>query len=62
MHGPGAADPLDLLLLQHTKKFRLQLEWNIANFIQEKSTAMCQLESSNVLGDCARISSLFMAK
>ena len=45
------AQPLEFSLLQDAKKFRLQLQRDIANFIQKQRTLVCQLKPANLLSD-----------
>ena len=49
---PGAAEPFELLLLQHTQQLRLQLQRNIADLVQEERAAVRHLEAADPLGDC----------
>ncbi len=46
-----AAQPLELLLLQHAQKFGLQFERNISDFVQKNSAAIRQLKSADPLRD-----------
>ena len=41
---PRAAQPLEFPLLQNAQQFRLQLERDIADFVQKQRTLVCQLE------------------
>jgi len=50
----GTAQPLELLLLQHPQKLRLQLKRNIADFIQKECAAVGRLEAADLLRDGAR--------
>ncbi len=50
----GTAEPLELLLLQHPQKLRLQLKRNIADFIQKECAAVGRLEAADLLRDGAR--------
>ena len=52
--GAGAAQPLELLLLQHTQELRLQLERDVADFVEEQRAAVRQLEPADLLRDGAR--------
>src|SRR5712691_8273591 len=49
----GTAQPLELLLLQHPQKLRLQLKPNIADFIQKECAAVGRLEAADLLRDGA---------
>src|ERR1700730_5890745 len=62
MMGMRTAQPFELLLLQHPQKLRLQLEWNIAYFIQKECSAVGRLEATYLLRDGAREGALFMTK
>ena len=48
---PRAAQPLEFPLLQNAQEFRLQLQRDIADFIQKQRTLVCQLEPANLLSD-----------
>src|SRR5262249_14393710 len=48
-----AAQPLKLLLLQNAQQFWLQLQRDVADFIQKQSAFVCQLEAADALRDCA---------
>ena len=52
--GAVAAQPLELLLLQHAQEFRLQLERNVADFVEEQRAAVRELEAADLLRDGAR--------
>src|ERR1700682_2987060 len=60
--GIGAAQPLELLLLQDSQQFRLQLEGNVADFIQEQRAAVCRLETPDLLRHRAREGALLMTE
>ena len=59
---PRASEALEFPLLQDTKKLWLQLERDIADFIQEQRTLMCQLDPADLLRDRAGERSPFMPK
>jgi hypothetical protein len=42
----GASQPLELLLLDRTQQFRLQLQADVPDFIQKEGASVCQLESA----------------
>ena len=50
---PGAAEPLELLLLQHAQQLRLQLQRNVADLVQEQRAAVRELEATDALRDRA---------
>src|SRR5438874_605576 len=56
----GAAQPLELALLQHTKKFRLQVERDLSHFIEEHRAAIGELEAADALTDSAGEGALLM--
>ena len=59
---PCASQSFEFLLLQDSKKLRLQLERNIADFIQEERTLMRKLKPANFLRNRAGEGSSLMAK
>ena len=59
---PRASQALEFPLLQDTKKLRLQLERDVADFIQEQRTLMCQLKPADLLCDRTGERSPLMAK
>ena len=60
--GPRAAQPLELSLLQDAQELRLQLQWNVANFIQKQRSLVRQLNPANLLNDCTGKSAALVAK
>src|SRR5881409_3350867 len=48
---PGAADTLELLLLEDPEELRLELERDLADLVEEERAAMGHLEASDLLGD-----------
>ncbi len=52
--GAVAAQPLELLFLQHAQEFRLQLERDVADLVEEQRAAVRQLEPADLLRDGAR--------
>src|SRR5262249_51337209 len=59
---PAAAQPFELLFLQHAQKFWLQCQWNVPNLIEEQRAAICQLESADLLRDGTGERALFMTE
>src|SRR5260370_38263209 len=51
--GTGAAEGLELLLLQNTQKFGLKLQGNIGDFIEEERSFVSQFETPELLRDSA---------
>jgi len=54
--------PFKLLLLRNSQRLSLKFEGDIADFIQEESAFICQLETVDFTGDCAGECSLFVAE
>src|SRR5207253_3689410 len=52
--GARAAEPFELLLLEHAQQLRLELERNVADFVEEEGPAVRQLEAPDPLRDGAR--------
>src|SRR2546427_10433989 len=48
---PGAADTLELLLLEDPEELRLELERDLADLVEEEGAAMGHLEASDLLRD-----------
>src|SRR5438132_886323 len=48
---PGAADTLELLLLEDPEELRLELEGDLADLVEEERAAMGHLEASDLLCD-----------
>src|SRR5438094_2931179 len=48
---PGAADTLELLLLEDPEELRLELERDLAHLVEEERAAMGHLEASDLLRD-----------
>src|SRR2546423_14216819 len=48
-----AAEPFEFLLLKHAQKFRLKFEGQVADLVEEKRTAVGQLEAADFLFDGA---------
>ena len=49
-----AAEALELLLLEHAQELRLELDRDVAHFVQEERSAVGQLEAPDALRDRAR--------
>ena len=58
----GIADTNDSTVLQHAQEFRLQVQWDIANLIEEKRTAVGLLELTHMVGMCIGESTFDMSK
>jgi hypothetical protein len=52
--GRRAAEPFEFLFLKYSQQFGLQLQGNVSNLIQEKSTLVGEFETSDTLRDGAR--------
>src|SRR5207247_9650376 len=59
---PRAAQPFKFLFLQNSQQLRLQLEGNVADFVQKKRALMRQLKAADLLGDCSCERALLMAE
>src|SRR5215471_8835640 len=59
---PRAAEALELLLLEHPQQFRLELESNLADFIEEESAAIRHLEPAHLLADRPREGAALVAE
>ena len=57
-----AAEPLEFLLLQHAEEFRLQLEGNVTDFVEEQRSAVRELEAADLLRDGAGKCPFFVAE
>src|ERR1700722_6012532 len=53
MDGLVAAQPLELLFLQRAEQLRLQLQANVADFIEEQSAAIGKLQTAALLHQSA---------
>jgi|GEM_PF-6139309 len=56
------SQPLELALLQHAEQFRLQLQWDIAYFVQEQRALVRDFDPANLLSDGTGEGATFMAK
>src|SRR6185295_4799609 len=54
LNGSRAAQALELLFLQDAEQLGLQLEWQVADLIQEQRALIRQLESAGGLGERSR--------
>jgi len=59
---PGAAEPLEFLLLEDAEELRLELERDVADLVEEERPAVRQLEASDSLRDRARESATLVAE
>src|SRR6266481_4359924 len=57
-----AAQSFKFMFLQNPQQFGLQLEWNVAYFIQEQSSFVCDLEPAGLSHDGAGKGALLVAK
>ena len=57
-----AAEALEFLFLQHAQEFRLQLERNVADLVEEQRAAVGQLEAADLLRDRAGERALLVAE
>src|ERR1039458_7068436 len=57
-----AAQPLELALLQNAQQLGLQLQRDVADFVQKKRALVGQLEAPDLLADGARECALLMAE
>jgi hypothetical protein len=60
--GASAAQALEFLLLQYSQQLRLQLQWDIAHLVKEKSSLMRQLETADLLRYSAGEGTLLVAE
>ena len=60
--GARAAQALELALLQHAQQLGLQLERNLADFVEEHGAAVGQLEAADALRDGAGERALLVAE
>src|SRR5882672_1094335 len=59
---PRAPQTLEFLFLEHAKQLRLQLERNVAHFVEKQRALVCELKSAHLLTDRAGKSALLMAE
>src|SRR5208283_6232695 len=62
MNGLGTSQPLELLLLQGTQQFRLQIHRNVADLVQKQSAVIRQLKPASLLDQRPGESTLFVAE
>src|SRR6202021_1692856 len=62
MNGLVAAQPLEFLFLQRAQQLRLQLQTNVADFIQEQSAVIGKLQTSALLHQSASECTLFVSE
>src|SRR5882757_6408546 len=58
---PRTPEPLEFLLLQHAKEFRLHLERELPDLVEKQRSTVGQLEAANLLRDGAGEGALFVA-
>src|ERR1700760_3595948 len=58
----GAAQPLILLILEHSQEFGLKFQGKISNFVQKQRSTMRSLKTSSSLHDGAGECSFFMTE
>jgi hypothetical protein len=58
----GAAQPLKLLFLENPQQFRLQLEWNIADLVEEQCPLVSEFEAPNLAHNSAGESTFLMTE
>src|SRR5882762_3640126 len=61
-NGAGGAQAFEFMFLQNAKKFRLQFEWDVADFIQENGATVGEFEAANFLRDGAGERTTFMTE
>src|SRR5262249_47601904 len=61
-NGPGAAEALELLLLQDAEQLGLQLRGDVADLVEEQRPLVGQLEAADLLGDGAGEGALLVAE
>ncbi len=61
-NGAGGAEAFEFMFLQNAKKFRLQFEWDVADFIQENGATVGEFEAANFLRDGAGERTTFMTE
>ena len=58
----GIADTHDSTILQHAQEFGLQVQWDIANLIEEECAAVGLLELTHMVGMCIGESTFDMSE
>ncbi len=61
-NGSRAAQPFEFLFLKSSEQFGLELQRDVADFIQEQGSLMGQLKTADLLRDCSGKSALFVAE
>src|SRR5258706_5442245 len=59
---PRAPQSLEFLLLEHAQQLWLQLQRNVADFVEKQRALICQLKTSQLLGDGSGESAFLVAK
>src|SRR5208283_5113477 len=62
MNGLGTSQPLELLLLQGTQQFRLQIHSNVADLVEKQSAVIRQLKPASLLDERTGESTFFVAE
>ena len=57
-----AAQAFELLVLQHSQKFRLQFQRDVSHFIEKQCSLVCQLQAAHLLGNGAGKRALLMSE
>ena len=60
--GARLADPLEGALLQHAQQLALQVQGNLADFVEEQCAAIGELEPADTVAECAREAALGVAE
>ena len=55
----GAAQPLELALLQHAQQLHLRAQVQLADLVEEERAAVGQLEAALLRSDCAPVNAPF---
>src|SRR5439155_2040304 len=62
LHRPGTAQSFELLLLEHSQQFRLQLKRHVADFIEKNCSLIGQLKASDASLNRPGKGALFVAE
>src|SRR5262249_53849892 len=57
-----AAEALEFMLLQNAQKLRLQIEWDVSDFVKEQSALISQFKAAGFAHDGAGEGAFFMAE
>src|SRR6266567_1622487 len=58
----GRANAFEIARFQHTQKFRLQIQRNVCNFVEEQGAAIGEFESPDAIDASIRKGAFYMAK